>query len=135
MQPNSIQDLINSIPDNEKELLSDGYHTFKELYEHRVTLFIALANTHCDLLNELYDKTKTTSPRLFPFWKALKHEDGTMYDGWFIAWFETTPWKCFTYHLPISEWDNLHCPEVGHSPKYDGHTAQDTIRLLKNNFC
>ena len=85
MQPNSIQDLINSLPDNEKELLSDGYHTFKELYEHRVTLFIALANTHCDLLNELYDKTETTSPRLFPFWKALKHEDGTMYDGWFIA--------------------------------------------------
>ena len=43
---NSIQDLINSLPDNERELLSDGYHSFKELYEHRVTLFIALANNH-----------------------------------------------------------------------------------------
>lgn len=35
---------IASLPENEKELVSDGYHTFKELYEHRVALFVALSN-------------------------------------------------------------------------------------------
>ncbi len=80
-----IQDNIDQLSDSDRELISDGYHTFKELYEHRVTLFIALANTHCDLLKELYDKMEISSPWFFPFWKAKKHEDGTMYDGWFIA--------------------------------------------------
>lgn len=40
-----INKLIQGLPENKKELVSDGYHTFKELYEHRVTLFVALCNS------------------------------------------------------------------------------------------
>lgn len=42
---NKVQWDIDQIPDEKRELLSDGYHTFKELYIHRVVLFVALCNT------------------------------------------------------------------------------------------
>lgn len=33
------------MPDEKKTHLSDGYHSFHELYNHRVKLFVALCNT------------------------------------------------------------------------------------------
>lgn len=51
MLPNELEvDKVNrlisqSLPEEQHELVSDGYHTFKELYAHRVALFIALCNT------------------------------------------------------------------------------------------
>lgn len=60
---------------------SDGFHTFDELYHHR-TILAAL------LLNQL--------PGLDP-WKARLHNDGTMYDGFFIVGADTMGGQA-TYH-------------------------------------
>lgn len=37
-----INEMIEQLPRGESNGVSDGYHTFGELYEHRVVLFIAL---------------------------------------------------------------------------------------------
>lgn len=75
---NKVQWDIEQMPDNKKTHLSDGYHSFKELYDHRVKLFITLCNT-IDLHNKAYKGAKKKP------WKSLFHSDGTMWDGWFIA--------------------------------------------------
>lgn len=114
---------IEELEDHEKELVSDGYHTFKELYEHRVVLFVALITA---LMQQEYHPSNKIC------WKSKKHADGTMYDGWFIAGIGLEKWDTLTYHLPISEWDNLYCDTLENAPEWDGHTSKDVIRLLRN---
>lgn len=39
-----INQMIAVLPEDQKELITDGYHSFKELYDHRVVLFVTLCN-------------------------------------------------------------------------------------------
>ena len=96
--------------------ISDGYHTFDELYEHRITLFIALMKSH---------------PKIS--WRANNHCDGSMFDGWFIAGMHL-PTGDITYHLPRKLWfslDNFGIETRLNAPKWDGHSSEDTIRRLQ----
>ncbi len=99
--------------------VSDGFHTFNELYEHRVTLFIVLMLSY-----QLHS------------WIAKKHSDGSELDGWFIAGMNL-PIGAITYHLPMDKWDyivenssNVEVLDI--APEWDGHTASDVIERLKN---
>lgn len=93
--------------------VSDGFHTFTELYDHRVILFIALAKSHADIS-----------------WKAIKHDDGTSMDGWFVAGMHL-PTGDISYHLPEEQWDRLGGVEaLTKAPKWDGHTAADVVKRL-----
>ena len=93
------------------ENTSDGYHTFKELYEHRHALYILVANA---------DQRA---------WKSVRHADGSEWDGWFISGidFEHGP---ITYHLPARLWKNLKCKELNNAPEWDGHTSEDVVKRL-----
>lgn len=94
--------------------VSDGYHTFNELYEHRCRLFIALAASHPELS-----------------WKARTHEDGSKFDGWFVAGMNL-PTGPITYHLPDRMWDDMRdVPSLLKAPEWDGHTAQDVLERLE----
>lgn len=93
--------------------ISDGYHTFNELYDHRHSLFCAL--------------TKSYSEKS---WKSKLHSDGTMFDGWFIAGIETGEGNA-TYHLPISWWADFDIDELPNAPKWDGHTSADVIVRIR----
>ena len=93
----------------------DGYHTFEELYEHRIALFIAL-------MKQMPDKS----------WRANNHDDGTNLEGWFIAGIHLSTGD-ISYHLPNGMWqalDNLGIKTTNKAPKWDGHTAQDVINRL-----
>jgi hypothetical protein len=97
--------------------VSDGYHTFSELYEHRHALFIGFMN----LLH--YQEGSA--------WKSKLHEDGTMYsDEWFIAGATLPTEKTITYHLPIKLWDDLQCEEMDRAPAWDGHTPVMVVKRL-----
>ena len=92
---------------------SDGYHTFNELYEHRTALFATLCNMRSDIS-----------------WKSMKHDDGTMYDGMFIAGIET-PDGQYTYHCDMKYlYMFAYTQEVDKAPPYDGHQPKDYPRLL-----
>lgn len=90
--------------------ISDGYHTFNELYEHRHALF-AVA---CHFLGG---------------WKSKLHQDGTMFPGWFIAGLTTCDGPA-TYHLPLRLWDAFPGRERERAPEWDGHTAGDVVTRL-----
>lgn len=78
-----IQKLIEQLPEPQKDLVSDGYHSFKELYDHRIKLFVALCNVLENWDTEIGHPSQC--------WKSKLHSDGTMFDGWFIAGIGTEP--------------------------------------------
>lgn len=99
---------------------SDGYHTFDELYDHRIALFIALCQ----------DLAGNNHPNI---WKSKKHHDGSEYEGWFIMGINEEKGEQITYHLPMSEWDNTHFAQIYEfAPEWDGHTSADVIKRIKN---
>lgn len=66
MNIEQINQAIASLTENEKELISDGYHTFKELYEHRIALYIAL-------IHAIHEQEYHPSKK--PCWKTRFHSD------------------------------------------------------------
>lgn len=108
-----IQRLIADTPTVDVEKMSDGYHTFADLYEQRLILSAALAknNPHA--------------------WKSKRHEDGSVPfgGGWFIMGFETDE-GCYTYHYELKDWDLFQCEELDKGKPWDGHTSKDVRRLL-----
>lgn len=99
-------------------LISDGYHTFGELYDHRIQLFI----TMCNYLGTFTNKD---------VWKSKKHHDGTSWNGWFIAGINHEKGEQISYHLPIDRFYDLHVPELEKAPEWDGHTSNDVLERLK----
>ena len=104
---------IMAIPAVDVEKISDGYHTFADLYEQRLILSAALAknNPHA--------------------WKSKRHEDGSVPfgGGWFIMGFDTDE-GCYTYHYELKDWDLFQCEELDKGKPWDGHTSKDVRRLL-----
>lgn len=114
------QDLINQAKENGAHVgtISDGYHTFDELYHHRAYLFAALC---------------ITSFRNIA-WKSLLHNDPNdpMYQGMFIVGVETPEGQA-TYHYDIDPyWSIFKVKELERAPKYDGHTPSDAIERILN---
>jgi len=109
-----------------QENTSDGYHTFKELYEHRITLFIAL----CKILRA--DPQYQTGQKA-DIWRSKLHSDGTSFDGWFVMGIGTNKGEQITYHLPTSKWEETNFAETKEkAPEWDGHTSEDVLKRLKN---
>ena len=96
--------------------LSDGYHTFNELYYQRAVLFAVIVNEH---------------PKIS--WKSFKHFDGNYcFDSageWFIVGIET-PAGSYRYHFEKKYWDLFKCEVLETGKSWDGHTEKDVIRLF-----
>lgn len=94
--------------------VSDGYHTFDELYTHRHLLFCLVV---------------TEDPLA---WKSRAHYNhlAPMYPGWFIAGtlLHGAP---ITYHLPLDYLDLCHAEELPSSPEWDGHTSMDVCGRIR----
>jgi hypothetical protein len=93
--------------------ISDGSHTFTELYNHRHALFI-------------------TACRLCPkfAWRSRTHDDGTMFPDYFIAGLRL-PNGQVNYHLPMKHWDDLdRTMTLDAAPTWDGHSPDDGIARL-----
>lgn len=101
----------------------DGYHTFDELYAHRITLYIAL----CKLL--VQDGHPET------VWRSRKHSDGSQWGNWFILGINTMAKTQITYHISDMYWDTCDfAVTLEKAPKFDGHTSLDVIKRLKTIF-
>ncbi len=64
--------------------VSDGYHTFGELYDHRCALWIALCRAEVDLQNMARDAGAIVGKDDAP-WRSKFHSDGSSFDGWFVV--------------------------------------------------
>lgn len=106
--------------------VSDGYHTFDELYEHRITLFIAL----CKKLGEVGDYNYEKD---FNVWRSKIHSDGSSFDGWFVLGVGKGKGNQITYHLPMDKWEDCYFAEIlDKAPEFDGHTSADVLERLKS---
>ena len=92
--------------------ISDGSHTFGELYHHRAILSATIFNVNRDVA-----------------WKSKRHDDGEMIKGFFIVGIET-PEGQFTYHYPLEYWSYFKVKKMNYAPVWDGHSSDDVGRLL-----
>lgn len=119
MELTEINKSISLLKDDEKNLVSDWYHTFWELYEHRCVLYVSL----CNVLYNLWWTVR----------KSKKHFDWTSRDWWFILQINTKTmiWQ-ISYHLPMLYRDKVRVKSLPKAYKRDWHTSQDVLdRLLK----
>jgi len=102
------------------ENTSDGYHTFKELYDFRKIYNAVLFN-------------EWTSGRKYQIHKSKKHSDGEecFGGGWFIV-IATLPTGQISNHYELKDWDLFRCEERELADKWDGHTSQDVLTRLSS---
>ena len=96
--------------------VSDGFHTFNELYDHRCLLFLALMKA-CPEHS----------------WFSLVHDNGEVWSGWFIAGMALPTGKAITYHISETYFQLARATgakELMQAPKWDGHTSKDVIARL-----
>lgn len=99
--------------------VSDGYHTFNELYEYRMLYNAALFNEFAK--QELYDVHK-----------SRKHSDGEYPFGdsnWFIVMAEL-PTGQISNHYEMKDWDKFQIPEKPLANKWDEHSPRDVAERL-----
>lgn len=92
--------------------ISDGSHTFEELYHHRAVLFATICNQFSD-----------------NGWKSKNHSNGDMIKNFFIVGMET-PDGQFTYHYPMEYWKMFKVEVRDLAPEWDGHSSYDIERLF-----
>ncbi len=100
-------------------LISDGYHTFGDLYDHRNMLFLTLCRalrTHA--------------------WRSKRNSENEDQGDWFLLGLFSKEGLSITYHLPMKMWDFCkNIPIHATAPTWDGHTAEDVLeRLINLNF-
>jgi len=88
--------------------ISDGYHTFDELYEHRILLYLNLCLHNPDMC-------------------AFKCD----YETWFCLYFES-PCGQISYHIPNKYLDVVIKHGIKEVPdyKWDGHSSSDVVERL-----
>lgn len=98
--------------------ISDGTHTFDELYEHRHMLWLAL----CKFL-----QAKDGGA-----WRAKRHHDGSHIEGFFVLGHGTERGAQISYHLPVRLWDQASFATTVFRPlwEYDGHGSDEILARL-----
>lgn len=101
--------------------ISDGYHTFKELYNFRKAFNAALFN-------------EWAAQNRYNVHKSIRHNDGEYcFDSggeWFIVVAEL-PTGQISNHYEIEDWDLFQCRAVDKALlPFDGHTSQDVLDRL-----
>jgi len=108
-------------------LVSDGYHTFGELYESRNILYIAF----CKLLFN-YLVIQRSYEEADDIWKSRIQSDGKQEEGWFLLGIAKGPGSQITFHLPDKYWGQLaFIKELPIAPPYDGHTTADVLARIQ----
>lgn len=110
--------------------MSDGYHTFNELYDFRMMYNAAF---FC-VLQAMYEQS---GGKKFIAHKSKRHHDGEecFGGGWFVvvAYLgDTDSGTQITNHYEMKHWDLFPIPEKRVADAWDGHTPQDTLERIRD---
>lgn len=99
-----------------EDKVSDGFHTFNELYRYRMLYNAAF-------FNSLHGN--------YGVHKSRKHSDGEMCFGgdWFIVMAEL-PTGQISNHYRVEEWNLFDIPEKEKANEWDGHTPVEASNRL-----
>ena len=92
--------------------VSDGYHTFNELYRYRMLYNAALFNMMAKFNN-------------YNIIKSKKHSDGEpcFGGGWFVV-MATLPTGQISNHYEMKYWNLFNIKEADRAYAFDGHTPE-----------
>ena len=94
--------------------VSDSYHSFDELYAHRIMLFLTLMKLNKEIS-----------------WKTRLDTEENNISGWFIGGIEL-PVGQITYHIPDEFWDVLSDVKEIEKSLWDGHDSNDVVKRLNS---
>lgn len=105
--------------------ISDGYHTFAELYDFRMLYNAAFFNT-------LAEWQEAEGDQGYNLHKSWRHSDGELCfgGGWFVV-VAQLPTGQITNHYEKQHWDMFNILEKKKAAKYDGHTPDDVLDRLQ----
>lgn len=114
-----LRELKNEIKSLQQEQVdmgevSDGYHTFNELYYYRMLYNAAFFNL---LPKEWVHKSKR------------HHTEECFGGGWFIV-MANLPTGQISNHYELKDWDLFKVPEKEFADEWDGHTPQEAAERL-----
>lgn len=114
-------------------LLSDGYHTFNELYEFRMLYNAVLFNEWASQIDSSERKPYGDQIPKYRVHKSWRHSDGELCfgGGWFIV-VAQLPSGQISNHYEAKYWDLFKIPEAEFGAPYDGHTSKDVVERLKS---
>ncbi len=100
--------------------ISDGYHTFNELYEYRLLY-------NAGMFNEL------AKQNLYDVHKSKRHSDGTIPfdnpDNFIVV--AELPTGQISNHYQMKDWGLFDIPEKDKANEYDGHSPKDVAERLR----
>lgn len=134
---------INEIIKNQKDIpgfndenISDGWHTFKELYYFRKIYNACLFNEWAKpLMDQLkYEDLPEIYQPKYNVHKSWKHNDGEFCFGnekkWFIVC-AMLPSGLISNHYKAEDWDLFNIPQTEKALfEFDGHTGIDVLKRL-----
>ena len=113
--------------------LSDGYHTYDELYEFRKMYNAVLFNEWANTPKTNKQSLTGTVTNEYGVHKSWKHNDGELCfgGGWFIV-SAMLPTGLISNHYKEKDWGLFQVPEVEKALyEFDGHSPQDVLIRLK----
>ena len=107
--------LEKQVSPEDKGEISDGYHTFNELYYYRMLYNAAFFNS---------------LPKVWVH-KSKKHHDGEecFGGGWFIV-MANLPTGQISNHYELKDWELFQIPEKEVADEWDGHTPKEAAERL-----
>ena len=139
------QESVNSLTDEDRGKISDGYHSFDELYTFRKLYNALIVNeiqNQIDTQQEILvqnDRSKNMKGGHTHVGKSKRHSDGELCFGgdWFVVYIIYNDIKLenalvISNHYHMDDWDLFQVPESYKGPEYDGHTTTDVIERLND---
>lgn len=120
--------VINYLPQDFSKV-SDGYHTFKELYRYRMLLQAAWFNS----MKLASGSPESGQPYWYDVHKSWRHSDGELCfgkDNYFVVVAEL-PTGQITNHYKGEFWDLFDIPEKERANEYDGHTPEQAADRIE----
>ena len=123
-----LKENVEGFEENE---ISDGYHTFNELYEFRKMYNAALFNEWGKSADRLIEEEGKYSVH-----KSWRHHAGELCfpnssQRWFIV-SANLPSGLISNHYKEKDWDLFKVPEVEKALfPFDGHTGKDVLERIK----
>lgn len=110
---------------NKMSDVSDGYHTFEELYRYRMLYNAAF-------FNQLYTEHNNRDIPGGPPVKSKRHSDGELCfgGGWFVVTVDL-PTGQISNHYEEKYWDLFKVLEVEKAPEWDGHSPKQAADRLE----
>lgn len=106
--------------------VSDGYHTFDELYRYRMLYNAAFLNEYASHQDVVAASDGNMSIVVRDAGKSRLHHDGTrpFGGGWFVVWFRLPDGKVVSNHYRDRYWDLFRIDEFPTAPEWDGSSPE-----------